>query len=501
MNIVSCLHPVRVRNPYTNEIMHVPCRKCVACRNAKQAEMVNRLQYESMQWPYKVFFTLTYAPEYCPKYTLTHDGSEIEFNVCERVESFNHGINFSDWFLDDGSEQVIKFSELPLEVRQDEATCKVLDRAFSSDCEFRVVDKRHVQLFIKRLRFHLQKFYNNAQLRYFVASEYGCDKTENYRPHYHGLLFTDSQAFAKDAYKVLCDCWKLGFVGCDYPRGNAAAYVAKYINCLASYPKIYESFLARPFALYSKKPAIGLPKDTDSTVREIVLGGTMELYMFVKTEVKSIPFWRSLESRYFPKCREFDKISHSDRVRRYTPIARYAKYSKEFLHEMSLFLSDEEVRDDYIAQRVAKLAYTFDKSLDWYVHRIEDYYVTKRLLSLSKFYDYQCTVADNGKDISQLVNLYPEAVKEFHDWWTFHVKPSLPVLSFGLNPDEVDTYLFKKFSPYFRLDSLDDWTQFDFSKFVLKNSSEYQDFKASQQKRHDDSLKTKRLNASRNLLG
>ena len=76
MNIVSCLHPVRVRNPYTNEIMHVPCRKCVACRNAKQAEMVNRLQYESMQWPYKVFFTLTYAPEYCPKYTLTHDGSE-----------------------------------------------------------------------------------------------------------------------------------------------------------------------------------------------------------------------------------------------------------------------------------------------------------------------------------------------------------------------------------------------------------------------------------------
>lgn len=503
MNIVNCLHPVRVYNKYIGEYMHVPCRKCEACLNARQSDFVNRLQYESMQWPYSMFFTLTYAPEYVPKYRLelTED-RDVIFAKYEYVREYDRDGHFlEEWYNEDGSlYEYARLSEMPADVRNDMASLDVLRRALKSDCEFRVVDKRHVQTFLKRLRFHLDKYYNHAKLRYFIVSEYGCDKTENYRPHYHGLLFYDSKEFHANCYKVLCQTWKNGFVGASVPRYAAASYVAKYVNSLSVYPKIYDHTLAKPFAVYSRRPAIGVPKDTDPQVKEIVFRGTSDITMYVRTTVKNVPFWRSLEGRLFPKCREFNTLSHHDRVARYYYPNRYGQTSKDFEKVMFDMHTEQEQRDLYCARRVRDLCDVLGVSLEWYVKRIEDYYNTKSLLSLANFYDYQSQVAAQSEDAyRQLVNCYPEAVLQFKEWFKKQLD-ALSTKSFGINPLQIDSYLFHKFNPYFRLDEFSDWLDVDLSHYSLSNSLEYKTFVSQSKKRNADSNKNKQLNARKGVI-
>ena len=503
MNIVSCIHPLRVYNRYLGEWINVPCRKCYACRNVRQATLTSRIQYESQNSKHSIFFTLTYAPEYVPHFTLERDDNDdVIFTRQSSFVGYSDGDIYEDWFGEDGtSYECFRLSDLPDSIRKDNASLEVLARAFRSDYQFRVVDKKHVQDFLKRLRFHIQKFYDNEKIRYFIVSEYGCDKTSNFRPHYHGLLFTESDRLAKDAYKVLCACWKLGFVASSPARGKAAGYVAKYVNSSTTYPKIYECFSAKPFALYSRRPALGVPSDSSSQAREIVFNPVSDITLYSDTTIKAVPFWRSIESRFFPKCRDFNKISHHDRIRSYSQGFFYEKITKEFIsayYENNL--TDQELYDLRIAKRVQFLADNFNVSLEWYVSRIEDYYNTKSLLSLSKFYDYQCKIADTGK-WQQLVNCYPDAVLEFRHWIR-NVIADLNHLPFGMSndvslsqfKDYCDTYLYQKFQPYFRLDSFDDWLSVDLSSFSLESSPEYLRFVFDAQSRNSQANKNKRLN-------
>lgn len=497
MNITSCLHPLRVYNKYIDEYIWVPCRKCAACRNAKQADLVSRLQYESMQWPTVIFFTLTYSDDYCPSYYLFNSGDDVVFTKYRYMSEFDRDGHFLEEYYNEDGElyEFGRLSEFGDEVLNDDKSIEFIERALRTDSLFRVVDKSHVQNFIKRLRNFFYKNYNNEKLRYFIVSEYGCSDTENFRPHYHGLLFTDSKQFRKEFYKVLCSCWKHGFVGADVPYSNAAGYVAKYVNSLTTYPKIFETLLARPFALFSRNPAIGVLKDTDPEVKKIVVDRVNSLYLYDKTSVKSVPFFRSFESRYFPKCREFDKISHYDRVEQYKAIARPKYYSEGYIKEMNSLLSPEMQRDDAVSRRVNYLCDVFNLSLDEYVKRIEDYYSVKKLLNLSKFYEFQESVIAKGGDVNQLVNCYPEMVKQFYDWYHDKVLPNSSFLRLGIMTDDVRK-LFNHFKPYFKFNE-SDYLDLDLSKFDLDNSDEYQRFKSESFKRSRDSQKTKKLNSKK----
>lgn len=503
MKIVSCLSPVRIRNRYTNEILYVPCRKCSACRNNRFVEYVNRLQVERQNWKHCLFITLTYAPEYVPHYDVVYDNKlGFVFTYGENAVSQNNGITFEQPFDENGNAIIAAFfNDLGNDVIYNEESRKVVYNAFNSDCQFRVVNKKHVQDFIKRLRKKLSKYYNNAKLRYFMVSEYGCDKTANYRPHYHGLLFFDSDQFRKDSYKILCEEWKYGFVGSSSAQTHASGYVAKYINSYSHYPKIYESFLAKPFCLFSKNPAIGVPAYGSVKAKEIIFDGINDFRIFANGKLTNVSFWSSLESRFFPKCREFSKISHLGRMQLYSLPKEYENVTKGFIDELSLFKSDFDIRDYKVAKCVNDLCNFYKVSLDWYVRRIEDYYATKELLNLSKFYEYQQIVsARSSESLAQLVNCYPEALNEFRKWYYDNVLPNVDFLRFGINGFDVDTYLFRKFDPYFKLSECTDWLDLDFSKFELVNSEEYINFIYDNLKRESDSNKNKRLNARKGVI-
>jgi len=92
------------------------------------------------------------------------------------------------------------------------------------------LDKRHFQLFCKRMRKRLGSF------RFFHCGEYGESLG---RPHYHacvfGLDFPDRELYRSSGEnrlytsKILDDLWQLGFATVGDLSFESAAYVARYV--------------------------------------------------------------------------------------------------------------------------------------------------------------------------------------------------------------------------------------------------------------------------------
>lgn len=108
------------------------------------------------------------------------------------------------------------------------------------------INKRDVQLFIKRLRKLLP-------VRYFACGEYG---TRSGRPHYHAIIF--GQDFLAGSYPIndelygnsLVDtAWGKGFASIGQVTIQSCMYVAGYVNKKAGQQDT--------FNLMSRRPGIG----------------------------------------------------------------------------------------------------------------------------------------------------------------------------------------------------------------------------------------------------
>lgn len=96
-----------------------------------------------------------------------------------------------------------------------------------------------VQNYIKRLRKHLYKTLGSYEtLHFYAVGEYG---PVHFRPHYHILLFTNSEQVSKVLRQCHDKSWKLGRSDFQASRGGAASYVASYVNSSCSTPLLYRS--------------------------------------------------------------------------------------------------------------------------------------------------------------------------------------------------------------------------------------------------------------------
>ena len=96
-----------------------------------------------------------------------------------------------------------------------------------------------VQNYIKRLRKHLFQtlgFYET--LHFYAVGEYG---PVHFRPHYHLLLFTNSDKVAEVLRYCHDKSWRLGRSDFQRSAGGAGSYVASYVNSLCSSPLLYRS--------------------------------------------------------------------------------------------------------------------------------------------------------------------------------------------------------------------------------------------------------------------
>lgn len=126
------------------------------------------------------------------------------------------------------------------------------------------LNKRHFQLFIKKLRFSLK----GRKIRYFHCGEYG----ETFgRPHYHACIFgyrpKDLECIKETAgirlysSQSLSSIWGMGFVTIGDVTFESAAYCARYITKKITGQKAKNHYQGRSpeYTTMSRRPGIGKP--------------------------------------------------------------------------------------------------------------------------------------------------------------------------------------------------------------------------------------------------
>lgn len=295
---IRCLHPKHLTNPYNKQLVIAPCGWCSACLQHRSDQWKLKTQLEAQKSRFTLFVTLTYSEQFVPKFTVDELRSLLKESDVSKFDSSVLGSN-SYFSVFNG------YARIPL--------------------------VKHLQDFIKRLRQNVYRCKNIPEpqklLRYVGVSEYG---ETTYRPHYHLLLFTESEFLADNIEDFVSKAWSLydkstqlrvsiGRTSAEVVREDAYGYVASYLNCFSSLPKVLQLRSFRPFLISSRRPPIGSFNYSNQEIREIfdreVITHTIvqpETYQHV-----DVPFSYTFENALFPKCPGFDCLSHRERVALY----------------------------------------------------------------------------------------------------------------------------------------------------------------------------------------
>lgn len=270
-----CQHRSFITNRYTGARIAVDCGQCDYCihKRAKKASM--RVKTAGSAFKYSYFVTLTYDNVHIPlmNCSVLHSEYEDALGISGDLHFGNEHhqyIPVSEYQCDDNSmlrhiffEQVQGTVPFDREIKE---YLPVKDNWFLSMDAIRSfinktqsVDKTDypasaqygrdnlipflnyvdVQNYIKRLRKHLSlKLGSYETLHFYAVGEYG---PVHFRPHYHLLLFTNSDKVAEVLRYCHDKSWKLGRSDFQRSAGGAGSYVASYVNSLSSAPLLYRS--------------------------------------------------------------------------------------------------------------------------------------------------------------------------------------------------------------------------------------------------------------------
>lgn len=263
--VTRCQNPRTVVNKYTHEPVVVSCGHCFSCILRRSAVQTNLLTTYSAQFRYIYFVTLTYAPCFLP--TLEVSTIEACTDDIADVPCFP---NINDLDAGDPNTYLFGFRSVPrsasvkLKNSTVERTFKDPEIRFSypmkpKDLLFILgkinhnvpnripyVCNRDLDLFLKRLR----SYYPDEKLRYYAVSEYG---PTSFRPHWHLLLFSNSDRFSQTVLENVSKAWSYGRCDASLSRGFAAPYVASYVNSFVALPDFYTQMpkVVRPKSFHS----------------------------------------------------------------------------------------------------------------------------------------------------------------------------------------------------------------------------------------------------------
>lgn len=192
--------PFTVKNKITGQSQAVPCGRCPACYKRRVSQWSFRLMQEDKVSTTSHFITLTYDTEYVP----------------------------------------------------------ITGKHFMS------IDKRHLQLFFKRLRkSHYMAEPGGKPLKYFAVGEYGGKYS---RPHYHIILFNAKLKLmlSESDFRVLSSAkldgkvpvkslqWEYGHMTVGTVSGASIGYSLKYMSKTSKIPIHKNDDRLKEFALMSK---------------------------------------------------------------------------------------------------------------------------------------------------------------------------------------------------------------------------------------------------------
>lgn len=270
-----CQHRSFITNKYTGARIAVDCGQCDYCIHKRAQKASMRVKTAGSAFKYSYFVTLTYDNEHIPllRCKVLHSEYEDVVGISGNIhfgDEYHNYIPVSDYQCDDDyALRHIFFDQVQGTVpfdRELKEYVPVKDNWFlSMDAIRSFIHKTQslnktdypvseqygrdnlipflnyvdVQNYIKRLRKHLfKKLGSYETLHFYAVGEYG---PIHFRPHFHLLLFSNSD----EVSKVLREChdksWNLGRSDFQCSDGGAASYVASYVNSLCSAPLLYRS--------------------------------------------------------------------------------------------------------------------------------------------------------------------------------------------------------------------------------------------------------------------
>lgn len=347
-----CQYRSFITNKYNGARIAVDCGQCDYCIHKKAQKASMRVRTAGSAFKYFYFVTLTYDNEHIPLMSckVLHSDYEDALGISGDIHfghEYHRYIPVSEYQCDDNSmlhhiffEQVqgtVPFDrELKEYVPVKDNWFLSMDAIRSFIHKSQSVDKTDypaseqygrdnlipflnyvdVQNYIKRLRKYLYKQLGSYEtLHFYAVGEYG---PVHFRPHYHILLFTDSEEVSKALRYCHDKSWKFGRSDFQVARGGASSYVSSYVNSLSSAPLLYRSCRAfRPRSraslgffekgcdfVESEDPYAQIEKKIDSIVNG-------RIYNFGGFSVRSTPpmsYIRTLLPR-FSSARDDDSIA------------------------------------------------------------------------------------------------------------------------------------------------------------------------------------------------
>lgn len=263
--VTRCQNPRTVVNKYTHEPVVVSCGSCPSCILRRSGIQTNLLTSYSAQFRYVYFVTLTYAPCFLPTLevsiveTCTDDITDVP--CVPDINDLDAGDPNTYLF---GFRSVPRSASVKLKNSTVERTFKDPEIRFSYPMKPKnllsilgkinhnvpnripYVCNRDLDLFLKRLR----SYYPDEKLRYYAVSEYG---PTSFRPHWHLLLFSNSERFSQTVLENVSKAWSYGRCDASLSRGFAASYVASYVNSFVALPEFYTQMpkVVRPKSFHS----------------------------------------------------------------------------------------------------------------------------------------------------------------------------------------------------------------------------------------------------------
>lgn len=270
-----CQHRSFITNKYTGARIAVDCGQCDYCIHKRAQKASMRVKTAGSAFKYSYFVTLTYDNAHVPLMNCKVLHSEYE-DVLGISGDFHFGdehhqyIPVSEYKCDDNSmlrhiffEQVQGTVPYDREIKEYvpvkdnwflsmDAIRSFITKTQSVDKTDYPVSEQYgrdnlipflnyvdVQNYIKRLRKHLFKKLDSYEtLHFYAVGEYG---PVHFRPHYHLLLFTNSDQVAEVLRYCHDKSWKLGRSDFQRSAGGAGSYVASYVNSLSAAPLLYRS--------------------------------------------------------------------------------------------------------------------------------------------------------------------------------------------------------------------------------------------------------------------
>lgn len=306
-----CENPRYIVNKYTQQRIRISCGSCPSCLLKQGSSKALKCNIQQSLSKYTFFITLTYATHFIPKARINLV-ADIEDNMSDVVDSdrWNEYFQFtsiprktSRKYIDFHDEQFhFRFYSKPNYIRdligKIDMTSHGVYPQYKNTVSY--LNYSDVQYFMKRLRFNLkQKVGNYEKIHSYVVGEYG---PVHFRPHWHLLLFFDSDRLAQNIRQSLREAWRFGRCDSQLATNNAASYVASYVNGYSSLPYLYRSFSkVKPVSRFSNHFAQKAFEEKFTRSEDCFSSFIDGVELPILGKSQTIRPWRSILDRFFPR--------------------------------------------------------------------------------------------------------------------------------------------------------------------------------------------------------